>query len=337
MTKMLALVMAGGKGTRLRPLTAKHAKPALHFARGYRIVDFVLSNLVNSGIADMYVLVQYKPRSLIEYVERTWAANFNGNGCAVTTLVPGGGGRFRGTADAVYQNLHLIERHQPDLVAVFAADHIYRMDVRQMAAFHLERKASVSVAAVPVPISQASSFGVMMTDSDGLIRDFQEKPQQPPAIPGDPMRAYASMGNYLFNPDVLTELLEETSRNGESDFGHHVLPRLPGRLPVFAYDFSTNRVPGTAPHEERGYWRDVGTIEALVAAQQDILGPQPRFQLHNDAWPLLGGGNPDRAIKGGLNGLRKKIRVKASERFFTDMDSKAPDATEAGPLLDVAG
>lgn len=328
MQKILALVMAGGKGTRLYPLTARHAKPALHFAEGYRIVDFVLSNLVNSGISDIYVLAQYQPQSLLEYLDRTWVSNFGGNDCFVTTLMPGEGGIFHGTADAVYQNLHLIERHQPDLVAVFAADHIYRMDVRQMVAYHLERNADVSVAAVQVPIKQASSYGVMVTDSNGLIREFQEKPKQPAAIPGNPSRAYASMGNYLFNPDVLTVLLEEASHNGGSDFGRHIMPSLPGRFPAFAYDFSDNRVPGTAPHEERGYWRDVGTVEALVAAQRDILGSQPRFNLHNYEWPLLGGGYPARTFKDGPNGFLKKNLATALGRNLLEFKGGALDVTE---------
>lgn len=328
MKKILALVMAGGKGTRLYPLTARHAKPALHFAQGYRIVDFVLSSLVNSGISDIYVLTQYKPRSLLEYLDRAWVSNFGGNDYRVTTLMPGGGGLFSGTADAVYQNLHLIERHQPDLVAVFAADHIYRMDVRQMVAYHLERNADISVAAVPVPIKQASAYGVMVTDSDGLIREFQEKPQQPVAIPGDPSRAFASMGNYLFNPDVLVMLLEEASRNGGSDFGRHIMPSLPGRFPVFAYDFSDNQVPGTAPHEERGYWRDVGTVEALIAARKDILGSRPRFNLHNHEWPLLGRGYRARITKNGHNGFRKKILVKVAALNPLEFDGGTPDGPD---------
>lgn len=328
MARILALVMAGGKGTRLYPLTARHAKPALHFARGYRIVDFVLSNLVNSGISDIYVLAQYKPQSLLEYLDRTWVSNSGGNDYCVTTLMPGDGGRFRGTADAVYQNLRLLERHQPDLVAVFAADHIYRMDVRQMAAYHLERNAAVSVAAVPVPISEASSYGVIVSDNDGLICEFQEKPQRPAAIPGDPSRAYASMGNYLFNPDVLAMLLDEASRNGGSDFGRHIMPSLPGRFSAFAYDFSDNRVPGAAPHEEHGYWRDVGTVAALVAARKDILGARPRFNLHSDEWPLRGGGGQARTVKDGHNGSRKKILVKAPGRNHLKFDGMTPDDSE---------
>lgn len=313
MTRILALVMAGGKGKRLYPLTAEHAKPALHFARGYRIIDFVLSNLVNSGISEIYVLAQYKPRSLLEYLDRSWVSRRDGNDVRVSTVVPAGGERFRGTADAIYQNLHLIERHQPDLVAVFAADHIYRMDVRQMAAYHLERNAAVSVAAIPVPIDKASSLGVMVTGDNGAICEFQEKPHRPATIPGDPTRAYASMGNYLFHPGVLTMLLKEAIDHGGCDFGHHILPALPGRFPVYAYDFSQNKVPGIAPHETSVYWRDVGTVEELIAAQKDILGARPRFSLYNSAWPLHGGDRA-RAERSWHDDMRQKISARTDPR-----------------------
>lgn len=298
--KILALVLAGGEGTRLYPLTAKHAKPALPFANGYRIIDFVLSNLVNSGLSSIYVLAQYKPHSLIEHLAAAWASRFNARDRFLKVILPGaeeGGGAFRGTADAVYQNLHLIERHRPDLVGIFAADHVYRMDVRQMVAFHGTRGADLSIAAVPVPLEKASSFGVIIAGSDGCVREFQEKPAQPVAIPTDPTRAYASMGNYLFNPATLTAMLEEANQDGGCDFGRHVLPRLPGRYRAFAYDFANNWVPGIANYEERGYWRDVGTVDALAAAQRDILGPRPRFNLHNHKWPILGGGYQTRTLR----------------------------------------
>jgi glucose-1-phosphate adenylyltransferase len=290
--KILAMVLAGGNGTRLHPLTAEHAKPALPFARGYRIVDFVLSNLVNSDISPIYVLAQYKPRSLIAHICSAWAPRSGGIQASITIASPetnGGGGRpFKGTADAVYQNLHLIERERPDLVAVFAADHVYRMDVRQMARFHLERGAEVSIAAVPVPIEKASAFGIMATDPIGKLLDFREKPQRPAPMPIDPSRSYASMGNYLFDPEILAELLEQANRRGDTDFGHHILPRLPHNYRAFAYDFWSNRVPGVRRHEERGYWRDIGTVDAYHAARQDVLGPAPRFNLVNSQWPIRG-------------------------------------------------
>ena len=291
--KILAMVLAGGNGTRLHPLTAELAKPALPFAHGYRIVDFVLSNLVNSDISSIHVLVQYKPQSLITHIHTAWAAWSQGVQPAIKIVRPETGvraGAYKGTADAVYQNRHLIEREQPDLVAVFAADHVYRMDVRQMARFHQERGADVSIAAVPVPIDQASAFGIIAKGRAGEILDFQEKPEEPVSMTTDPDRAYASMGNYLFNPSVLLDALDEADRRGETDFGRHVLPRLLRRQHVFAYDFASNDVPGVWHYEERGYWRDIGTIDAYHAAQRDVLGPLPRFDLANRAWPIHGDG-----------------------------------------------
>ena len=287
--KILAMVLAGGNGTRLHPLTAEHAKPALPLAAGYRIIDFVLSNLVNSGISPIYVMVQYKRQSLIEHIRTAWAPWSRGEESAISVVFKetnGVSAGFRGTADAVYQNLHLVERHKPDLVAVFAADHVYRMDVRQMARFHQERDAEVSIAAVRVPIAQASAFGIMAVGCAGELHEFLEKPERPEPIPTDPLRAYASMGNYLFNPRVLVELLEEANRNGNTDFGHDILPLLPRRRRAWAYDFSTNMVPGVQPYEERGYWRDIGTVDAYRAAQCDVLGPLPRFSLVNAEWPI---------------------------------------------------
>jgi glucose-1-phosphate adenylyltransferase len=290
--KVLALVLAGGSGTRLHPLTAEHAKPALHFAAGHRIVDFVLSNLVNSGISSIYVLAQYKPQSLIEHIRTAWAPWQNGGRFIKVVLAETDGetGVFKGTSDAVYQNLHLIQRHRPDLVAIFAADQVYRMDVRQMARFHHQTDAEISIAAVPVPIEAAARFGIVAAAQDGRVEGFQEKPARPAPMPNDPSRAYASMGNYLFNPRVLAALLEEADQRGDTDFGRHIMPRLPGRRRVFAYDFASNEIPGLRPCEERGYWRDVGTLAAYQAAQCDVLDPLPRFSLENSEWPIRGCG-----------------------------------------------
>jgi glucose-1-phosphate adenylyltransferase len=289
--KILALVLAGGKGTRLYPLTAEHAKPALPFVNGFRIIDFVVSNLVNSKISTIYVLAQYKPHSLVKHIEEVWAPRLAGPSSRIQLLLPRSANpakQYRGTADAVYQNLRLIERHRPELVAVFAADHIYRMDVRQMADFHQERSADVTVAAVPVPIERAPSFGVIAADTDGRIREFQEKPERPTPMSADPTLAYASMGNYLFDPDVLAGLLGGVRKNGGTDFGRDVMPRLPRCSRTFAYDFARNEVPGVQPYEETGYWRDVGTIEALKDARNDASGFQPRFNLSNPRWPIRG-------------------------------------------------
>ena len=287
--KTVALVLAGGEGTRLYPLTAEQAKPALPFAHGYRIVDFVLSNLVNSRVQTIYVFAQYKPESLIRHIEAAWAPWFVGTEGTIKVLLPRSNRTpFQGTADAVYQYLDLLQAHAPDVVAVFAADHIYRMDVRQMIDFHCRRAADVTVAAVAVPIGRASAFGVLTTDAEARVVEFLEKPRQAPSIPHDPDRAYASMGNYLFRPAVLEEALAEAARRGETDFGRDVLPRLCRSARMYAYDFSENRVPGVQDFEEPAYWRDVGTLSALAAAQQDAMGHRPRFNLWNRRWPIRG-------------------------------------------------
>jgi glucose-1-phosphate adenylyltransferase len=289
--KIVALVLAGGEGSRLYPLTAEHAKPALQFANGYRIIDFVLSNLVNSKISTIYVLAQYKPASLMAHINTAWAPCFANSQGAVKVLLPRSntlGGQFKGTADAVYQYLDLLQAHSPDLVAVFAADHVYRMDIRQMAAFHREREAQVTVAAVSVPLEHAPSFGIVSTARDGRVHEFREKPQDPAPIPDNPARAYASMGNYLFEPAALEQLLKESRRRGDTDFGRDVLPRIARSSRVYAYDFGTNHVAGVQEYEERAYWRDVGTLAALAAAQQDAAGHRPRFNLWNRRWPIRG-------------------------------------------------
>ncbi len=305
--KILAMVLAGGNGTRLRPLTAEHAKPALPFAAGYRIIDFVLSNLVNSGISPVYVLTQYKPRSLIEHIHTAWAPWSTGKEPRIRVVLPDTNdmaGPYTGTADALYRNIHLIEQQEPDLVAVFAADHVYRMDVRHMADFHQARDAEVSIAAVPVPIVQASALGVITTGTAGELHEFQEKPERPTPIPGSPDRAYASMGNYLFNPAVLVELLKEANQHGDTDVGRDIMPQLPNRRRVWAYDFGNNEVPGVQPHEERGYWRDIGTVDAYQAAQRDTLGPLPRFSLVNAEWPIRGDAYRVRKRIGGYRSRR---------------------------------
>jgi len=286
--KIVALVLAGGEGTRLYPLTAEHAKPALPFANGYRIVDFVLSNLVNSKISTIYVVAQYKPDSLVRHIQSAWAPSFEGGEGLIKVLLPRANAPFRGTADAVDQNLALIQSHKPDMVAVFAADHVYRMDVRQMVDFHRRRDAHATVAALAVPLDKARGFGVLSAEADGRVRKFTEKPKQPPSIPGDPRFAYASMGNYLFQPRALERMLAEARERCEFDFGRDILPRVCAKDRVYAYDFAENCVPGLADYEERAYWRDVGTLAALAAAQQDAAGARPRFNLWNPRWPIHG-------------------------------------------------
>jgi glucose-1-phosphate adenylyltransferase len=288
--KIVALVLAGGEGSRLYPLTREHAKPALPFANGYRIVDFVLSNLVNSKISTVYVLAQYKPESLMRHIGVAWTPWFADEG-TIKVLLPRSNtfdSQFKGTADAVYQYLDLLQAHSPDVVAVFAADHVYRMDVRQMVDFHRARAAEVTVSAVAVPLDKASSFGIVSAQSDGRVREFREKPQRAMPIAHNPACAYASMGNYLFEPRVLEKALHEARGRGDTDFGRDVLPRLCESARVYAYDFSGNQVPGVEEFEERAYWRDVGTLTALAAAQQDAMGQSPRFNLWNRRWPIRG-------------------------------------------------
>jgi glucose-1-phosphate adenylyltransferase len=288
--RILGFILAGGRGDRLQPLTRERGKPAVPFGGKYRIVDFVLSNFVNSGIHAIYALVQYKAQSLIEHLRIGW--RFGGLPDHFVIAVPPqmrwGETWYRGTADAVYQNLNLLRDFNPDIVMIFGADHIYRMDLNQMLTFHLERDAQVTVAALPVPVAQASGFGIIEVDADGRIVGFEEKPAHPRPLPGNPALALSSMGNYIFDRELLVEtLIEDARRSTDHDFGRTIIPELFRYAGVFAYDFLTNAVPGTRPYEERGYWRDVGTIHAYWQAHMDLLGPTPLFDLDNPAWPIL--------------------------------------------------
>ena len=286
---IMAFVMAGGAGARLRPLTDMRSKPAVPFGARYRIVDFVLSNLVNSRIYTIYLLVQYKSQSLIEHVRKAWQFGAVLPGHFVTVVPPQmltDAGWFQGTADAVYQNIALIKRHRPELVAVFGADHIYRMDVRQMVRHHHERRADVTIAARPVPIRLGAEFGTIAADAECRVTGFFEKSAEPPEMGTYPGHALASMGNYLFETDVLIEALEAAHRRGEADFGRDILPRLLQDRVVVAYDFSANEIPGLKHYEHPAYWRDVGTIETYFSAHQDMLGQQPRFDEFNPQWPI---------------------------------------------------
>jgi glucose-1-phosphate adenylyltransferase len=291
MTRMLGFIMAGGKGERLFPLTRDRSKPAVPFGGKYRIIDFVLSNFVNSGIRSIYVLVQYKSQSLIEHLRMAWPMS----GLTLEhfiTLVPPqqrfvGEALYRGTADAVSQNLNLVRDFDPELVVVFGADHIYRMDLRKMIDLHLDRGAEATIACIPVPIGEASAFGVAQTEPDGRISAWVEKPRTPPAIPNDPTRAYASMGNYVFSRQALEEVLfEDCRRSTDHDFGRTIVPEMIPRGRVYAFDFLSAPVEGISPHEEPGYWRDVGTLETYWSAHMDLLGESPRFDLYNRRWPI---------------------------------------------------
>ena len=287
--KVLAMVMAGGRGKRLFPLTFERSKPAVPFGGSTCIVDFVLSNLINSRIFSIYLLVQYQSQSLIDYVRENWGLSSVMPDHFVTVVPPQmrhGPDWFQGTADAVFQNLNLIRYHKPELVAVFGADHIYRMDIRQMIDFHIQNNADVTVAARPIPINEGNDFGIIAADVDGKIKGFEEKPANPISLPNDPKQAYCSMGNYIFNTEILIEALADAQRNNEHDFGGYVIPKLIGNRKLYAYDFSTNLVPEIKPYEEKGYWRDVGTIKAFWKAHQDILGMEPLFEMHNEYWPI---------------------------------------------------
>jgi glucose-1-phosphate adenylyltransferase len=288
--KVLAFVLAGGEGTRLHPLTDMRCKPAIPFGGRYRLVDFVLSNLVNSQIFSIYLLVQYKSQALIEHLHKAWEMSPMLVEQFITEVPPqrcdGGNEWFQGTADAVYQNRSLIAQHQADVVAVFGSDHIYRMDIRQMLDFHFSHNADVTVAAKPAPIGEAHRYGNIEIDDSYHITTFHEKPLYPVAMPDTPERVLASMGNYIFRADVLQQALDAVHGEGGTDFGKDVLPWLVERFQVMAYDLTNNEVPGLKPYEERGYWCDVGTIESYRRAHEDILGQQPRFDMFNPKWPI---------------------------------------------------
>lgn len=288
--KVLAFVLAGGKGERLFPLTAMRSKPAVPFGGRYRIVDFALSNLVNSHIYSIYMLIQYKSQSLIEHIRQHWALTSVIKDNFIALVPPQmrmGPEWFQGTADAVFQNITLIRQHDPELVLVFGADHVYRMDIRKMIDFHLASGADATVAARPQPIKEATKFGVIHADQEGRIIKFQEKPRKPAPMPGNPEMAYISMGNYIFDKEVLIKALVSAQRKKHHDFGAHVIPTLvDSKKRVFAYDFASNVIPGAKPYEEHDYWRDVGTLKAYYDSNMDLLGAEPRFDLDNRQWPV---------------------------------------------------
>jgi glucose-1-phosphate adenylyltransferase len=300
--RVLAFVLAGGKGTRLYPLTKERAKPAVPFGGRYRIVDFVLSNLINSGIYSIYVLIQFKSQSLLQHLSEGW--EFSGILKDYFIIpVPAqmrtpGETWYRGTADAIYQNINLIEQTNPDLVAIFGADHIYRMNIRQMIEYHVQKGSQATVAAIPVPRSQAREFGVIETSAEGAILGFHEKQPDAPTMPSDPGRVFASMGNYVFSTDLLLEQLLADADNDDSahDFGRDILPGLVGRAPLYAYDFQTNHIPGDPP-DQPAYWRDVGTIDAYYEANMDLRALSPALNLYNKQWPLRTAGYHDAPAK----------------------------------------
>ncbi len=300
-TQVLVMVLAGGEGKRLYPLTLDRAKPAVPFGGRYRIIDIVLSNFVNSGLARIKVLTQYKSASLEEHIARNWrlAPVLDQFIEAIPAQQRTGKTWYRGSADAVWQCQHVIHDEKPELVCIFGGDHVYKMDVRQMLAYHQECKAEATVAAIPIPRREARDFGVLEVAADGRIVAFHEKVETPPAMPGREDMCLASMGNYVFRPDVLLRELEEDDHNDDSrhDFGHDILPGLVRKgARVFAYDFATNRVPGEDDHN-RGYWRDVGTVDAYWEAQMDLIEIHPQFNLYNFRWPIRTGATHDPPAK----------------------------------------
>ena len=285
--KVLVMVLAGGEGKRLLPLTNDRAKPAVPFGGTYRIIDFALSNFANARYLKIVVLTQYKSHSLDRHISQTW--RFSTLLENYVTPVPAqmrrGPQWFQGSADAIYQNLNLIYDERPDIVAVFGADHIYRMDPRQMVDQHIETGAGVTVAAIPVARSEASQFGVIEADVSGRILDFHEKSQNPPTMPGDETRCLASMGNYVFDTQTLIDIVTPNEDLPLTDMGGDVIPALTRQGVAHVYDFSTNVVPGQ-DERERGYWRDVGTLDAYYDANMDLIAPVPVFNLYNQQWPV---------------------------------------------------
>jgi glucose-1-phosphate adenylyltransferase len=289
--RVLGIVLAGGAGKRLAPLTAERAKAAVPFGGLYRLVDFALSNLVNGGIRRICVLTQYKSQSLNRHLATAWG--LSGLLGEFVTAVPAqqwlGPHWQAGSADAIYQSLTLLERDRPDLVVVCGADHVYRMDPAQMIDQHLAWGAGVTVAAIPVPRTEAADFGVPRTAADGhRIEAFLEKPADPPGRPGQPDEAFASMGIYLFNPDVLIEALRKDAADDDSrhSMGGDIIPRLVRERTAQMYDFRQNEVPGADEHDPC-YWRELGTIDSYFKAHMDLCAEDPLFDLYNDRWPIL--------------------------------------------------
>ncbi|MFZ5925880.1 MAG: glucose-1-phosphate adenylyltransferase [Acidobacteriota bacterium] len=300
--RVLSFVLAGGKGTRLYPLTKERAKPAVPFGGQYRIVDFVLSNLVNSGLHSIYVLIQFKSQSLLQHLRDGW--EFSGI-LKDRYIIPvpaqmrsPGETWYRGTADAIFQNVNLIEQSEPHVVAVFGADHVYRMNVREMIEYHEQKRAQATVAAIPVPKEMAAEFGVIEVAADGRILAFHEKKADAPTIPGNPSSVLASMGNYIFSTPALLKYLYDDAHdeNSSHDFGRDILPKWVARGDVFAYDFGTNHIPGD-PVGAPVYWRDVGTIDAYYDANMDLRAVSPVLNLYNRQWPLRTAGYDDPPAK----------------------------------------
>jgi len=300
--RVLGIVLAGGKGTRLSPLTQERAKPAVPFGGKYRIIDFVLSNFINSGIHSIYVLTQFRSQSLLQHLSEGW--QFGGLLKSHFIIPVPAQMRsedetwYQGTADAIFQNINLVEQAAPHVVAIFGGDHIYRMNISSMIEFHMSKHAEVTVAAIPAPRKHASEFGVIEVADDGRILAFHEKNPDAPCMPAAPESVYASMGNYVFSTRPLLQLLKQDALdpNSHHDFGKDILPKLAGTAPVYAYNFATNRIPGE-PEDAVPYWRDVGTIDAYYEANMDLRCIKPELNLYNRQWPLRSSSYPDPPAK----------------------------------------
>ena len=287
--KILSMILAGGEGTRLYPLTRDRAKPAVPIGGRYRIIDFVLNNFINSGFYKLKVLTQFKSNSLNDHLSKAW--NLSKSLGQYIDPVPAqmrtGPFWYRGTADAVYQNLNLIFDEEPEILCVFGGDHIYKMDIQQMIDFHEEKDADITVCAVPCPIEEAKGqYGVIQVDKNGRMIGFQEKPSKPKPIPGKPKMTLASMGNYVFRTEKMLEILKQDAlRDTSHDFGKTIIPEAFSKYNVFVYDFSNNTHAGmTEP--ERGYWKDVGTIYSYWQVNMDLVSVTPTFNLYNEDWPI---------------------------------------------------
>ena len=286
---VLSIVLAGGEGKRLFPLTADRAKPAVPFGGSYRLIDFVLSNLVNAGYVKICVLTQYKSHSLDRHISQAW--QLSGITGQYVTPVPAqqrlGKRWFTGSADAILQSLNLVYDEAPEHVIVFGADHVYRMDPEQMVQAHIESGAGVTVAGIRVPRKEAHAFGCIDADDNNRITSFLEKPDDPPGTPDDPEATFASMGNYVFTTDALVEAIKRDSENEDSDhdMGGDIIPMLVGEGEAYVYDFKDNYVAGET-ERDKGYWRDVGTIDAFYEANMDLISVHPVFNLYNKKWPI---------------------------------------------------
>lgn len=284
------MILAGGQGERLFPLTKDRAKPAVPFGGRYRIIDFVINNFINSGFFKIKVLTQFKSTSLIEHITRTWrlVPEIGQYVDVVPAQMRRGPFWFRGTADAVFQNLELIFDEKPEYVCVFGGDHIYKMDVNQMLQDHINNDADLTIATVPVPVAEAHHFGVVEVDEDYRVTGFVEKPKEgAKTIPERPDMILASMGNYIFKANVMIDVLQRNAlRNAGVDFGKEIIPEMYPRMKVMAYDFATNYIPGEEPINQ-GYWRDVGTVDSYFAAALDLVSVTPLFNLYNPLWPVI--------------------------------------------------